>query len=174
MIELLFYIIIATTCAIVSRILSGVDNGTFYAKGLWKETGGTQDHPNPKELKKYILPYYVNFHRIETPIWYTTYGMVFFFVMAFLRGQDTNFFISILSSVLISMGASAAGNLHYQGHINVGSGLPFVDPNEKSDSEFAVKGFSYWWKRPFSGNNRRISAILGLVAIGLGIAIAFY
>ena len=69
----------------------------------------------------------------------------------------------------MTMGSSAMASYHFQGYINVGAGLPWVDPNENPKSEFAFnlfgKKFSYWWNRPWKGKFRLYAAIGGVIEI---------
>lgn len=179
MLEPIIYLLIAVFLAKRCRELSGEDNGAFYAKGQWRETGGHKNHPNPNDLNKYITPIVENLHRNETPTWYATYGKFFFVLLAFFRlwqGLGTGFLqivVPIVAAYLIMQGSSAWGNVKYQGYINVGSGLPFIDEKEASDSEFAVGKYSKWWKRPFSGKNRLLAQKIGFAAVIIGFILGF-
>lgn len=175
-IEVALYLLIASVCITVSQMLSGQDNGAFYAKGLWKETGGNIIHPNPKLLNELITPVVENMHRNETPSWYSRFGAYFFLLLTVLRYHHNfnhHLFVCIVAALLMTMGCSAMANKTYQCFINVGSGLPCVDPHEGKISEFALGKISIRWRRPFSGKGRVISQYLGIAAVLIGFLLGF-
>lgn len=175
MIELAVYLLCATVLAVCGQMLSGQDNGAFYAKGLWKQTGGMADHPNPKDLERMIVPAYKNLHSNESPTWYTRFGVYFFLLLAVLRQYHDfqNIVICLISAFLMTMGSSAFAGRKYQCFVNVGAGLPCIDPNENKKSEFYVGRFHFWWTRPFSGKNRVIAKWLGFLSIIGGFILGF-
>lgn len=149
------------------RVLSGLDNGCYYARGAGRR---------PPELVKYMD----NIHNIETPYWYAHFGSTGIYVLiicSFLAPQQ--FFLwHIAESVLCTMGASAAANYKYQYFINIGSGLPGIDPNENPKSEFAFifkgKSYSFWWSRPWYGERRRYVPVAGVVAVIAGLLLVLF
>jgi len=163
-IETVIYLAIALVLMTLRRIISGIKNGAFYAKGNKYET--------PK-LDKYIN----NLHFAETPAWYTQFGAVFFFLLAFFRASnpEVSFYvisIQLIASYLIMSGSSAMASYHFQGYINHGSNFPWVDLNENPKSEFAIKigkkDISFWWNRPWCGKRRKYTPYLGVISIVAG------
>lgn len=166
LIEISIYVFIALILSGIRRVISGMKNGCFYAKG--------NNYPVPK-LEKYIK----NLHFLETPAWYVQFGSVFLFYFALLRGinHTIEFYplmIQILSAYLVTMGSSALASYHFQGYINLGSNLPWVDPKENPKSEFAFGPISFWWRRPWKGEFRKYSPILGIIAILIGMYLGFF
>ncbi len=168
--EIISYVIIALLLSSMRRVISGMKNGCFYAKG------NSYDVPR---LKKYID----NLHYIETPAWYTQFGSVFFFVFAIIRlmnhETDLSYFSELLSGLLITIGSSAIASYHYQGYINLGSNEPFVfedenyHPEHPHMSEFALGKIHFWWHRPWYGKRRKYLIVTGGLSIVLGILIGF-
>lgn len=165
-IEVTIYVFIALIFSSIRRIISGMKNGCFYAKG------------NPwtvPQLDKYIK----NLHFLETPAWYFQFGAVFLFYFALLRttNYSTDFipiFIQLLSAYLVTMGSSAMASYHFQGYINVGSNLPFDDEKENKKSEFAFGKTSIWWTRPSEwlgivGKKKKWNILFGFVLIVIGL-----
>lgn len=166
-IEIIVYLIIALILMSIRRIISGMKNGCFYGK-------------NSKPLPDKLEPYIKNIHFLETPAWYSQFGAVFLFLFAIFRiiNPEISFYIisiQLLASYMISMGSSAMASYHFQGYINNGAGLPFVDENENPKSEFAInlfgKKISFWWNRPWYGKRRRFTPFLGVLAIIIGFLI---
>ena len=144
----------------INRILSGIENGAFYAKG------SKTIHP---KIKKYVN----NYHFIETPRWYAMFGSLFFLIFAILKLKTPEYEFDILcqqilATLLLTMGSSHLGGLWYQIWINRGSGLPDIDPNENPMSEFAFWRWSFWWKRPFYGKRRKLLPLIGIIFIIVG------
>lgn len=165
-IEISIYIFVALLLSSIRRIISGMKNGCFYAKG--------NSYPVPK-LEKYIK----NIHFLETPAWYVQFGSVFLFYFALLRGINHSvhfwgFMIQLLSAYMVTMGSSAVAGYHFQGYINHGSNLPWVDDKENPKSEFAFGSISFWWKRPWKGKFRLYASILGFIAILIGLYLGLF
>lgn len=163
-IEVIIYLVIALILMSVRRVISGMKNGCFYGKNF---------NPLPEKLAMYIK----NIHFLETPAWYTQFGAVFLFLLAFFRTVNPEFsfytiMIQLFADYMITMGSSAMASYHFQGYINHGAGLPFVDENENPKSEFALnlfgKKISFWWNRPWYGKRRRYTPFLGALSIILG------
>ena len=162
--EIIIYISIAIILFAARRVISGMKNGVFYGKGR---------KPLPEKLAKYIK----NIHFLETPAWYTEFGGLFFMLLAVFRAINPtlgfwDIGLQLLSCILITMGCSGMSNYHYQGYINHGSGLPWVDPNENPKSEFAFGPISFWWKRPWHGKRRKWIIVIGTLYVVGGLLLA--
>lgn len=79
--------------------------------------------------------------------------------------------MSLLSAYLIAQGTSSMAGPIYQGFVNVGCGLPFVDPNENKSMELAnpFSGKTIWIKRFWNGKARIYLAFVGLAMVVTGI-----
>jgi hypothetical protein len=168
--EIAIYLLVAAILFSITRIFNGMKNGSFYAKGN-------------KPMNEKIKPYVENLHRIEAPLWYTLFGSLFLLSLAIFRALDYNvtvwqFLIHFLAAYLVTMGSSAVSSYWYQGWINIGSNLEWVDKNENPKAEFAFhfmgKNYSFWWKRPWKGKIRLYSSILGTVVILIGIYLGIF
>lgn len=133
------------------RVLSGLKNGAFYAKG------------RSLILNRALDKAVSNMHTVETPAWYAQFGGMFCFLLA----MDISW-AGTLSAILITMGSSALAGYHYQGFINIGSGLPFEYENENRKSEFSDW---FWWYRPWYGKRRKWAALGGAISIIIGLVI---
>jgi len=169
MFEIIIYLVFVVLLTSVRRVISGMKNGAFY---------GRNTKPLPPKLAKYIK----NIHFLETPAWYTQFGSLFFAVFAIFRLIHFNtgiefdfwqgllcFIIQLTATLVVCMGSSGMANFHFQGYINHGSSLPWVDPNENPLSEFAFGPISFWWKRPWYGKRRKYIILLGFLSVILGI-----
>jgi len=161
MLELSIYLGLACVLNAYRRILSGKKNGCFYGKNT---------NPPAPELAKCIK----NIHYIESPAWYAQFGALFFLVFAIFRlvHPQVDFghlMLQIGAAYLVTMGSSGMANYDFQGYINVGCGLPWVDPNENPKSEFAIGSIHFWWWRPWCGKRRRYVPFIGMAATILGI-----
>ncbi len=169
--EIIFYLLIALLLSSIRRVISGMKNGCFYAKGNAYEV--------PK-LKKYMD----NLHYLETPAWYTQFGAVYFFTFAIMRlfnvDNDIPYLREAIASILITMGCSGMASYHFQGYINLGSNQEFVSkdedyfPEHKYQSEFAFGPISFWWYRPWYGKRRKYLISIGFISILLGIYIGMF
>jgi len=168
--EIIFYLSIAFILSAWRRVISGMKNGCFYAKG--------NTYPVFK-LYKYIQ----NLHFLETPAWYTQFGAVFFFVFAIMRlmnpENDMPYIREFISSFLITMGTSGMASYHYQGYINIGSGKPFIydenyHPDKPNKSEFAWGKINFWWYRPWVGKRRLYLIPIGIASIIAGLYIGMF
>jgi hypothetical protein len=164
MIETIIYIVLAVLLIGSAHIWSAIKSGCFYAKcsGILY----------PKLLKKYIL----NLHYVQTPFWYSLFGAFGILLIAIFRLLNPQIILlDILSAYLISQGTSTLCGPFYQGFINVGSNLPFIDPNENKSMELAnpLTNKTHWIKRFWYGKNRIYLAFIGLLMIIIGIFIQF-
>ncbi len=168
--EIIFYLILALLLSSFRRIISGMKNGCFYAKGNAYEV---------PRLKKYIG----NIHYLETPAWYTQFGSVYFFVFAILRliqtDNDIPYIQEFIGAMLITMGSSGMASYHFQGYINLGSDKPFIydenyHPEHSGKSEFAWGKIDFWWTRPWTGKRRLYLIPIGAISIILGIYIGMF
>lgn len=154
-------LIIAVIAACLLRIFSGIDNGCYYAKGNRK----------PPELAKYMD----NLHFVETPFWWLLFGMFGLLVFGLLfYATKQPWYYNAIESFLITRGASAMASYHYQKFINIGSGLPAVDPNENPKSEFAWGPIQFWWPRFGYGSRRKYIPFFGVAVALLGIILTLF
>lgn len=166
--EIITYIILSTFAAAIRRIISGIKNGAFYGKG------NLDRYENPA-FQKYIKKYIDNLHYAETPAWYTQAAQQYFLLMAIFRPMYAGevfwkaWLVPIGISVLLVMAYSALSSVAYQGFINIGSGLPFIDPKENPKSEFAFWKWSFWWRRPLQGKGRVWVMVLGVLYLSAGL-----
>lgn len=142
------FIFIGAVLMSYRRVLSGLKNGAFYGK-------------TRAIMHRKVLRAIENLHTVETPAWYAQFGGMFCFLFA----MDISW-IGALSAILITMGSSAMANYHYQGYINIGSGLPFENENENRKSEFSDW---FWWYRPWYGKRRKYVALAGAVSVLAGL-----
>ena len=158
-IEITIYLFVACVLNAYRRVLSGKKNGCFYGKNV---------NPPAPELEKSIK----NLHYIETPAWYSQFGALFFFAFAIFRllHPETDLILrEFLAAMLVTMGSSGMANYYYQGYINDGSGLPWLDPNENPKSEFAFGPIRFWWWRPWCGRARKYVPFFGAASVVTGI-----
>jgi len=165
-IEIIIYLVLSLLLSSLRRIISGMKNGCFYAKG--------NKYPTPL-LDKYIK----NIHFLESPAWYVQFGSLFFSTLAIFRALNytTNIFdilMQVGASLLVVMGSSGMAGYHFQGYINHGSNLPWVDIKENPKSEFAIGNVSFWWKRSWKGNRRKYFIYIGAISIVLGIYLGIF
>lgn len=142
----------------VRRVLSGIGNAIFYAKGT--------AYAKHKKLKGFIE----NIHSLETPQWYSHAGGHFFAYLIVFRELITSeaflpsWLIPIGLSILLVMAGSALASPFYQGYINISNGRDWIDKKESRSSEFNLFGIiRFHWPRPFTGWARYLVMIFGLV-----------
>lgn len=155
------YLIGAVLLGSFRRVISGIKNGAFYAKGH-------------KEIHPRILRYVQNLHFAETPAWYTQYGSMCLGLLAVSRLMGHGLLLSLGIALLLTMSSSAIASPFYQGFINLGTGLPFVNRNENKRSEFAWGPIRFWWPRPWWGPRRILSTFLGVGMVGGGLYLLFF
>lgn len=156
--------IIGIVLQIILHIFSGIGNGSFYGK----------NNPNAnKKMEKFIL----NLHFVQTPRWYIQFASLFCFVLYFLLSNYEYTHMIILYSIIITMSVSASASVFYQGFINWGSGLPFINKNEDKYSEFALsilnKKIVFKWFRPWYGYNRLVASLIGFLILIISIYFLF-
>lgn len=160
-IEIYMYIFIALVLCSLRRVISGMKNGCYYSKYSVYAT------PLLDKYKK-------NLHFLETPAWYTQFGCLFLLLLSVFRLINPTyefipFMLKILYSIIVTMGCSGLANYHFQGYINHGSNLPFVDPDENPKSEFALGPINFWWIRPWCGNRRKYVPFIALIFMVIGL-----
>lgn len=148
----------------INRTLMGIHRGVFYAMG------------NQQNFHTAIDFFIENIHRAATPTYYGLIGTPFLLLtILFYQFQLPELFflnwinitnqwvLSISHAFILSMSGSFIGSTTYQGFINIGSGLPFIDPDEKMWSEFNLFGLiSFWWPR-LGSYFRLLFSIFGLL-----------
>ncbi len=161
--ETVIYIILSILLIASTHIWSAIKSGCFYSVSRGQK---------PDMLKKYIN----NLHYVQTPFWYSlfgAFGVILFALFRLMHPDDI--WTNLASAYLIAQGTSTMAGPFYQGFINVGCGLPFIDPNEKKEVELAnpVSGKTRWFKKFWYGKNRIYLAFVGLIMIVLGIILIF-
>mgnify|MGYP003526865615 len=117
-----------------------------------------------------------NIHFLQTPIWYcvfVAFGILLFTI--FYLMNPAMWLLNLAAAYLISQGTSTMCGVFYQGFINVGCGLPFIDENENRKMEFAFPFIkkTFWIKRFWYGKRRKYLSIIGLLMIVGGLLIIF-
>jgi len=160
---ILTLLIISILFFFVIRLLDAMKSGCFYA-------ASRQD--KPPLLKKYMN----NIHFLQTPIWYCVFGVfgILLFTIFYLMNPAA-IILNLISAYLISQGTSTMCGALYQGFINVGCGLPFIDENENRKMELAFPFIkkTFWIKRFWYGKRRIYLAFVGLVIIVIGLLLQF-
>jgi hypothetical protein len=147
-----FFLAVALMASTISRVLSGAQNGVFYSKNL---TNVTDPH---------IRLWRKNIHHLANEVHRTYMIRTFFFLMAILWDQ-TGWLWCISASLALTMLSSAAASYGWQKWINLGSGLPAVDPNERRDYELTFRGKSWWIPKFWYGERRRWISLAAVVAM---------
>lgn len=163
MLETVIYVSLAVILIASAHIWSAVKSGCFYS---------SMRRDQPALLKKYIN----NLHYVQTPFWYSLFGAFGILLFALFRVINPDvIWMGLLSAYLISQGTSAMAGPIYQGFVNVGCGLPFIDPNENKKMELAnpFTGKTIWIKRFWHGKARIYTAVLGLLMVIAGIVLVY-
>lgn len=159
MLETIIYICLACLLVASTHIWSAIKSGCFYA---------VSSHNKPKLLEKYIK----NLHFVQTPFWYSLFGAFAILLFAIFRLMHPQLILmNLLCAYLISQGTSTMAGPLYQGFINVGSGLPFINENENHKMELAnpFSNKTIWISRFWYGKRRVYLAFIGLAMIIAGI-----
>jgi len=159
MVELVIYICLAVLLVASAHIWSAIKSGCFYS---------AMRRERPALLRKYID----NLHYVQTPFWYSLFGAFGVLLFALFRVMNPDvIWLSLLSAYLIAQGTSAMAGPLYQGFVNVGCGLPFIDSNENKSMELAnpFTGKTKWIKRFWHGRTRVYMAFVGLLMVIAGI-----
>lgn len=145
------------------RFIDAIKSGCFYA-------ASRQDKPTL--LKKYMD----NIHYAQTPLWYCVFGVfgILLFIIFHLL-NPTSILLNLVAAYLVSQGTSTMAGPFYQGFINVGCGLPFIDENENRKMELAnpLTGKTKWVKRFWYGKRRFYLAFVGLLMVVVGLLLIF-
>lgn len=164
----LILLILSTLLISSTHIWSAIKSGCFYGKGT-----------EQNKLQKFIK----NLHFVQTPFWYSLFGAFWILLFIIFSYQhpfvlnteiDNNaLFIDLIGSYFITHGTSALCGTFYQGFINWGSNLPFIDKNEKKQFELAnpFNNKTIWVKKLWYGYNRIWFSIVGLFMVILGLLI---
>lgn len=170
--ETIIYLALSVLLVGAAHVWSAIKSGCFYSA----MSRPAENWIKPKLLEKYIE----NLHYVQTPFWYSLFGAfgVMLFAMFRIMNPATTLLVialNMLSAYLITAGTSAMAGPLYQGFVNVGCGLPFIDPNERREMELAnpFTGKKRWVKRFWYGKRRVYLAFVGLAAVAAGIALAW-
>lgn len=160
--ELIIYLLFIIILTAYKRVNGAMHRAVFYAKNR---------EDQPESLKTYIK----NIHFLATPEWYANFGALFFALMIIARivnpvGGMLHWFLEAFLCLCATMFTSGMVSHIYQGYINIGSGLPFVDENEKKFFEvFAIKirgkKYTYEMNRFWVGKNRPKVALASLIGL---------
>lgn len=161
--ETIFCIIIILFLHALRRVYSARKNGAFYAKN---NTNCTDE-----KVKSWVK----NIHLLESPAWYIQFSSLFFTLFTIMRLADFNLLQSSYSSFIVTMLTSLSVEYSFQKWINLGSGLPAINPKENPKSEFTFalsedRKISYWWPRFWYGERRvyvSLFSVLSLVTISI-------
>lgn len=166
--EILIYLFVSVILCSIRRVISGMKNGCFYAKG--------NHNYNPKLLK-----YINNIHYLETPAWYTQFGSLFFAVFAVFRAVNYSLIpfeiiVQFIACMTVVMGSSGIASYHFQGWINYGEGSPFYNTKEDKMSEFAFGKISFFWNRGWLDKYKKevVAISVFMVIIGLVFGLKIY
>lgn len=162
--EIIIYLFIAIALSVFRRIVMGWGHAAFYAKSAQK-------------IDPRIQKYVDNYHFVATPEWYTSYYSFFFVILAVCRLLSPTlafgtYIVQLITAILITMGSSGLGNYWYQGFINISCGLPFDDPNENKQSEFALGKYHFWWP-DLAHRHRKIATVISGVFVIVGLYLMF-
>jgi hypothetical protein len=161
MTEIVIYIVLAALLVASTHIWSAIKSGCFYS---------AMRREKPELLKKYID----NLHYVQTPFWYSLFGAFGIMLFALFRVMHPEvIWMSLLSAYLIAQGTSTMAGPIYQGFVNVGCGLPFIDTNENPSMELAnpFTGKTKWIKRFWHGKRRVYLSFVGVAMIVVGIVL---
>lgn len=158
---ILTLLILSIVLVFFIRFIDAIKSGCFYA-------ASRQD--KPVLLAKYIK----NIHYAQTSLWYcvfVAFGVLLFTI--FYLMNPAIWILNLVAAYLISQGTSTMCGVFYQGFINVGCGLPFIDENENRKMEFAFPFIkkTYWIKRFWYGKRRKYLSFVGLIMIVIGLLI---
>lgn len=153
------YLLIAIFLSVVQRSTFSKKNGVFYGK------------KNPSVIDQRIKLWISNIHIITNQEYRAYWGSIFFYLMAFLTMSGMEFFWSVITSVGLAQLTSATASYYWQKWINLGSGLPEVDPNEPTKWELTILGKSFWMPKFWTGKRRIWISILSGVSI---LAVLFF
>lgn len=155
---LLFFI--GSILLMYSRIMIAKYHSVFYYKGRKKGS-------NP-----IIEKWKDNIHILANQTWRSLFGALFCFSLIF--------FIPIynLYGVLYSIGftvlVSSIASYNWQKWINLGIGLPIIDPNEKPKHEYIIFGKSWWLPKFWYGKRRKYISIASTIIFIMIIIHEFY
>ncbi len=157
-------LLVVALSSCMDRILNGMKNAVFYAKG--------QAYKVPR-----LQPYIDNIHRLEAPRWYTSFIPIFVLLTIIGLQRGLAWYWAPAAAYLIAGGASTAASYWFQGFINLSAMLPWVDPKENPKAEFAITwpvDISFWWPRPWYGTRRRYLPFFGVFQILVGISLLLF
>jgi len=161
LIETTIYIILAVILVGSAHVWSAIKSGCFYA---------ATNNQKPEKLKKYIN----NLHYVQTPFWYSLFGAFGILLICIFRLMNPQWIVlDIVCAYLVAQGCSTIAGPLYQGYVNIGCGLPFVDENENKKMELAnpFTGKTIWIKRFWNGRARVYLSIVGVLMVIAGIII---
>lgn len=160
---ILILLILSVVLVFFIRFIDAIKSGCFYA-------ASRQD--KPPLLKKYIE----NIHFAQTPLWYCVFGVfgILLFTIFYLMNPAA-WLLNLLAAYLVSQGTSTMAGPFYQGFINVGCGLPFIDENENREMELAnpLTGKTKWVNRFWYGKRRWYLSLVGILMVVGGLLIVF-
>ncbi len=153
------YLLVAIALSVVQRSTSSKKNGVFYGK------------KNPSVTDERIKLWISNIHIITNQEYRSYWGSIFFYLMAFFTASGIGFLWSVVLSIGLTQLTSSTASYHWQKWINLGSGLPEIDPNESTKWELTIFGKSYWMPKFWVGKRRIWISILSGILIIIAIII---
>lgn len=143
------------------RVISARKNAVFYAKG------------NPRVIDSDVKRWVSNIHILANQAQHTMMASLVLFSMVALW-DHLPFIVNFFTSSIIAILTSACASYGWQKWINLGSGLPEVDLNERREFELVLLGRSYWIPKFWWGHRRLyISILSGWFLIALLLIINF-
>lgn len=154
----IIFLTLGLLCMSYLRVIHARKNGIFYAKG---NLANLKDFD---EASAKIKRWTKNIHIVTNQEYRAQYIGMFCFVMAVLI-PHASWWFAILLSVALTQLASAIACYGWQKWINVGSGLPAIDPNEPSHYELTLFGKSYWIYKFWTGKYRPYISVISLITM---------
>lgn len=136
----------------LTRANSAKKNAAFYAKR------------NVSVTDERVLEWTKNIH-IPTNQVYRTWWMSAFSFLALIFSMAYSIEWALIHSLVLTTLTSASVSDQWQKWINLGSGLPAVDPNELPKWEFTWKDKSWWIPKFWYGKRRIVLSWIARLAI---------
>lgn len=149
----MLYVILAIVLFTVQFMLSGLDNGIFYAKG--SDVGGIVGRAVD------------NIHFAESLGNIVRSLTIFCIGMALTDSwQHVGYLMRVLANLNMVYATYLVGGVFFQGFINQATRRPFIDPNEKWKQQV---GDTKLWIPKFGGfgYGRIVASIVGVVLLSL-------
>lgn len=133
-----------------SRIMISKYHGVFYYKGRKKDS-----NPTIEKWKN-------NIHILANQAWRSLFGALLCFSLIFFM-STYGIFYGVLYSIGFVILVSSMACYEWQKWINLGIGLPSIDPNEKPKYEYIIFGKSWWLPKFWYGKGRKYISIASTI-----------